>query len=52
MSLCMILSVQVSILVGELSSHFSDLKNQIDDPFLVMMICDEQELFVAIGMCC
>ena len=29
---------QVSILVGELSSQFSDLKNQIDDPFLVMIL--------------
>ena len=29
--------MQVSILVGELSSRFSDLKQQIDDPFLVLI---------------
>lgn len=34
--LCM--SLQVSILVGELSSQFCDIKQQIDDPFLVCRV--------------
>ena len=29
--------LQVSILVGELSSKFSDIKQQIDDPFLARL---------------
>lgn len=32
------MSLQVSILVGELSSQFCDIKQQIDDPFLVCRV--------------
>lgn len=35
-TLCM--SLQVSILVGELSSQFCDIKQQINDPFLVRTV--------------
>ena len=35
---CIVLNVQVSILVGELSSQFSDLKHQIDTLSVCMYI--------------
>jgi hypothetical protein len=41
----------VSVLVGELSSKFSDLKNQIDDPFLTPQENKTLHRLVAVQVC-